>query len=78
MAESNSAQRVEFSLQEHCTQNWIRNESCMMLLQTEFMKKYNSSKYKSYQALGGVSFTAKADYTSLSPFYEVMGHVFQS
>lgn len=54
MAESSSAQRIEFSLQEHCRQYWIRNESCMMLLQTEFMKKYNSSKYKSYQSLGGV------------------------
>lgn len=78
MAESNNTQRVEFSLQEHCTQNWIRNESCMMLLQTEFMKKYNSSKYKSYQSLGGVSFTAKADYTSLSLFYQVMWQALQS
>lgn len=78
MAESNNTQRVEFSLQEHCTQNWIRNESCMMLLQTEFMKKYNSSKYKSYQSLGGVSFTAKADYTSLSLFYQVMWQTLQS
>lgn len=77
-AESSGAQRAELGLQECFTQSRIRNESCMMLLQTELMKKYSSTKYKPCQSLGGLPFIAKADYTSLSPLYQVMWHTFQS
>lgn len=74
-AESRGAQRAELGLQEHCSQSRIRNESCMMLLQTELMKTYN--KYKSCQSVGGLPFIAKADYTSLSLLYQVMWHTLQ-
>lgn len=44
-AEILHAQRAELGLQEHCTQSRIRSKDCMMLSQTEIMKKCNSTKH---------------------------------
>lgn len=48
-AESLYAQRAELGLQEYCTQSRIGSKDCMMLLQTELMKKCNSTKHRPCQ-----------------------------
>lgn len=77
-AKSLHAQRAELALQEYCTQSRIGSKDCMMLLQTELMKKCNSTKHRPCQWLGGLPFISEADYTSLSFLYQLMWHTSQS